>query len=152
MTTNENDEPCNLDLEQAMNDLSTASRSADRARGQGWRWVRTYLLVWALASVGLVIGLGFGNKAVTISIFVAWAILSLVGGIWSRSRGLTPRGGGRRIGRAAGLWAACYAIVLAVGVTRQTQSTGFWITAAVFTAVPLVVAALIPAPKAADVS
>ena len=59
----------------------------------------------------------------------------------------------RRFGvRAVGLWAACYAIVLAVGVTRQTQSTGFWIVAAVFTAVPLVVAALIPAPKAADVS
>ena len=149
MTTNGNDD---LESEQAINDLGTASRSADRARGQGWRWVRSYLLVWALASVGLVIGLGFGNKAVTISIFIAWAILSLVGGIWSRSRGLTPRGGGRRIGRAAGLWAACYAIVLAVGVNRQTQSTGFWIVAAVFTAVPLVVAAVIPAPKAADVS
>ena len=147
--SNENDD---LESEQAINDLGIASRSADRARGQGWRWVRSYLLVWALASVGLVIGLGFGNKAVTINIFIAWAILSLVGGIWSRSRGLTPRGGGRRIGRAAGLWAACYAIVLAVGVTRQTQSTGFWIVAAVFTAVPLVVAAVIPAPKAADVS
>lgn len=149
MTLNENDD---LESEQAMNDLGTASRSADRARGQGWRWVRSYLLVWALASVGLVIGLGFGNKAVTISIFIGWAILSLVGGIWSRSRGLTPRGGGRRIGRAVGLWAACYAIVLAVGVTRQSQSSGFWIAAAVFTAIPLVVAALIPAPKAADVS
>ena len=149
MMSNENDD---LESEQAINDLGTASRSADRARGQGWRWVRSYLLVWALASVGLVIGLGFGNKAVTISIFIAWAILSLVGGIWSRSRGLTPRGGGRRIGRAAGLWAACYAIVLAVGVTRQAQSTGFWIVAAVFTAVPLIVAAVIPAPKAADVS
>ena len=149
MMSNENDD---LESEQAINDLGIASRSADRARGQGWRWVRSYLLVWALASVGLVIGLGFGNKAVTISIFIAWAILSLVGGIWSRSRGLTPRGGGRRIGRAAGLWAACYAIVLAVGVTRQAQSTGFWIVAAVFTAVPLVVAAVIPAPKAADVS
>ena len=147
--SNENDD---LESEQAINDLGIASRSADRARGQGWRWVRSYLLVWALASVGLVIGLGFGNKAVTISIFIAWAILSLVGGIWSRSRGLTPRGGARRIGRAAGLWAACYAIVLAVGVTRQAQSTGFWIVAAVFTAVPLVVAAVIPAPKAADVS
>ena len=152
MTRNENDDTYDLEPEQAMNDLGTASRSADRARGQGWRWVRTYLLVWALASVGLIIGLGFGNKAVTIGIFIGWAILSLVGGIWSRSRGLTPRGGGRRIGRAAGLWAACYAIVLAVSVTRQTQSTGFWIAAAVFTAAPLVVAALIPAPKAADVS
>lgn len=149
MTTNGNDD---LESEQAINDLGTASRSADRARGQGWRWVRSYLLVWALASVGLVIRLGFGNKAVIINIFIGWAILSLVGGNWSRSRGLTPRGGGRRNGRAAGLWAACYAIVLAVGVTRQTQSTGFWIVAAVFTAVPLVVAAVIPAPKAADVS
>ena len=152
MTTSEDDDAHDLGPEHAMDDLGTAAKSADRARGGSWRWVRTYLLVWALASVGLVIGLGFGNKAVTISIFVAWAILSLVGGIWSRSRGLTPRGGGRRIGRAAGLWAACYAIVLAVGVTRQTQSTGFWIAAAVFTAVPLVVAALIPASKAADVS
>jgi peptidoglycan/LPS O-acetylase OafA/YrhL len=152
MTRSENDDTYDLEPEQAMNDLGTANRSADRARGQGWRWVRTYLLVWALASVGLIIGLGIGNKAVTIGIFIGWTILSLAGGIWSRSRGLTPRGGGRRIGRAAGLWAACYAIVLAVGVTRQTQSTGFWIAAAVFTAAPLVVAALIPAPKAADVS
>lgn len=113
--------------------------------------MRIYLLVWVLASTGLVIGLGFDNTAVTVNILMAWVILSLVGGIWSRSRGLTPRGGSRRIGRAAGLWAACSAIVLAVGVIRQSQSTGFWIAAAVFTAVPLVVAALIPAPKAADV-
>ena len=60
---------------------------------------------------------------------------------------------GRRIGRAAGLCGgACTAIVLAVGMTRETQSTRFWIAAAVFTAAPLVIAALIPAPKAADVS
>ena len=152
MTKSVNDDDYDLQPEQALNDLGAANRSADRARGQGWRWVRAYLLVWALASVGLVIGLGIGNKTVTIGIFIAWATLSLTGGIWSRSRGLTPRGGGRRIGRAAGLWAACYAIVLAVGVTQKTQVTGFWIAAAVFTAAPLVVAALIPAPKAADVS
>jgi peptidoglycan/LPS O-acetylase OafA/YrhL len=152
MTTNENDDTYDLEPEQAMNDLGAANRSADRTRMQGWRWVRTYLLVWALASIGLIIGLGSGNKTVTIGIFIGWAILSIAGGIWSRSRGLTPRGGGRRIGRAAGLWAACYAIVLAVGVTRNTQPTGFWIAAAVFTAAPLVIAALIPAPKAANVS
>ena len=151
MTISENDDSYDLDPEHAMHDLGTAARSAGRARGGSWRWVRIYLLVWALASIGLVMGLGFVNKAVTISILIAWVILSLVGGIWSRSRGLTPRGGGRRIGRAAGLWAACYAIVLAVGGIRQSQSTGFWIAAAVFTAIPLVVAALIPAPKAADV-
>ncbi len=152
MTTSENDDSYDRGPEHAMDDLGTAARSADRARWGSWRWVRIYLLVWALASIGLVIGLGFDNKAVAISILLAWVILSLVGGIWSRSRGLTPRGGARRIGRAAGLWAACYAIVLAVGVTRQSQSSGFWIAAAVFTAIPLVVAALIPAPKAADVS
>ena len=152
MTTSENDDSYDRAPEHAMDDLGTAARSADRARGGSWRWVRIYLLVWALASIGLVIGLGFDNKAVTINILLAWVILSLVGGIWSRSRGLTPRGGARRVGRAAGLWAACYAIVLAVGVTRQSQSSGFWIAAAVFTAIPLVVAALIPAPKAADVS
>lgn len=152
MTTNENDDTYDLEPEQAMNDLGAANRSADRTRMQGWRWVRTYLLVWALASIGLIIGLGSGNKTVTIGIFIGWAILSIAGGIWSRSRGLTPRGGGRRIGRAAGLWAACYAIVLAVGVTRNTQPTEFWIAAAVFTATPLVIAALIPAPKAANVS
>ena len=104
MTINENDDTYDLEPEQAMNDLGTANRSADRARVQGWRWVRAYLLVWALASIGLVIGLGIGNKAVTIGIFIGWAILSLAGGIWSRSRGLTPRGGGRRFGGAAGLW------------------------------------------------
>ena len=152
MTTSENDDSYDRGPEHAMDDLGTAARSADRARWGSWRWVRIYLLVWALASIGLVIGLGLDNKAVTISILLAWVILSLVGGIWSRSRGLTPRGGARRIGRAAGLWAACYAIVLAVGVTRQSQTSGFWIAAAVFTAIPLVVAALIPAPKAADVS
>ena len=152
MTTSENDDSYDRGPEHAMDDLGTAARSADRARWGSWRWVRIYLLVWALASIGLVIGLGLDNKPVTISILLAWVILSLVGGIWSRSRGLTPRGGARRIGRAAGLWAACYAIVLAVGVTRQSQSSGFWIAAAVFTAIPLVVAALIPAPKAADVS
>ena len=154
MTTSENDDSYDRGPEHAMDDLGTAARSADRARWGSWRWVRIYLLVWALASIGLVIGLGLDDKAVTINILLAWVILSLVGGIWSRSRGLTPRGGARRIGRAAGLWAACYAIVLAVGVgvTRQSQSSGFWIAAAVFTAIPLVVAALIPAPKAADVS
>ena len=152
MEKNENDDSYILQPEQALIDLGTANRSADRARGQGWRWVRSYLLVWALASFGLIFGLGSDNKPVTVGVLVGWSILALAGGIWSRSRGLTPRGGGRRIGRAAGLWAACTAIALAVGGFRGAQPTGFWIAAALFTAAPLVIAALIPAPKAVDVS
>lgn len=139
------------DFDDAKDALGSANRSAERARGKGWRGVRVYLLVWALASIGLVLGLGIGNKALAIGILIAWAVLSLTGGIWSRARGLIPRGGGRRIGRAAGLWAASYAIVLAVGVGLPTPSAGFWIAAAIFTAVPLVLAALIPAPRAAYV-
>lgn len=103
--------------------------------------------MWAIASVGPILRLGLGNRAITIDVFFAWATLSIAGGLWSRSRGLTPRGGGDRIGRAAGMWLACYAIVLAVGVTQHGPSTGFCIASAVFTTAPLVVAALIPAPK-----
>lgn len=150
MTGAENNDEYDLDPELAENSLANAHRSANRFREHGWRWVRTYLVVWAVTSAGLVLGLGTGSREVAISFLIAWAILALIGGIWSRSQGLAPRGGGRRIGRAAGLWAACYGIALAVGLALQAQSTGFWIAAAVFTATPLLVAALLPAPKAAN--
>jgi len=94
MNTNESDDTGDFGPEQAMNDLGTANRSADRARGQGWRWVRAYLLVWAIASIGLITGLGIGNKAVTIGIFIAWTALSLVAPRW-RS---THRPGRRSVG------------------------------------------------------
>lgn len=151
MSNHENDDQ-GWDREQAEAALRNASTRADRARAIGWRWVRTYLVAWAVASAGLVLGLGLGSKPVAIASLVAWAALAVFGGIWSRSRGVTPRGGGRRIGRAAGLWAAAYAIVLAVGVALQAHSPGFWMAAAAFTAVPLLVAAFIPAPRSARVS
>lgn len=138
------------DLDTAESSLANAERSANRSRKHGWRWVRTYLVVWAVASVGLVLGLGVGSREITISFLIAWAILAMVGGIWSRSQGVAPRGGGRRIGRAAGLWAACYGIALAVGLALQAESTWFWLAAALFTATPLLVTALIPAPRVAN--
>ena len=92
MTTSESSDGYDLEPDQAVKDLDAANRIAGRARAQGWRWVRTYLLVWALASIGLVIGLGIGNPAVFIGIFIAWGLLALAGGIWSRSRGaVAPR-------------------------------------------------------------
>lgn len=106
--------------------------------------------VWPVVSAGLVLSLGLGSKPVAIASLIAWTVLAIVGGIWGRSRGLVPRGGGRRIGRAAGLWAASYGIVLATGLAFEAQAVGFWVAAAVFTAAPLVVAALIPAPRATN--
>jgi hypothetical protein len=136
--------------------LASAVAKAERARALGWRWVRIYLVVWALASVALVLGLGVGSREVTIGFLIAWAGLAVGGGLWRRARGLVPRGSGRRIGRAAGLWAASYGIVLAVGFSLETDSLGFWLSAAVLTAIPLLIAAIIPAPlstpQPADVS
>lgn len=151
MIKDENEDNQGAGPEHAEDALSNASKSAERARSIGWRWVRTYLIAWAAASASLVLGLGLGSMLVAIASLIAWSMLAIVGGIWSRSRGLAPRDGGRRIGRAAGLWAASYGIVLAVGVALETQSTGFWIAAALFTTVPLLVAALIPAPRTANV-
>jgi peptidoglycan/LPS O-acetylase OafA/YrhL len=129
--------------------LANAVAKAERAHALGWRWVRIYLVVWAVASVALVLGLGMGSREVTIGLLIAWAGLAIGGGLWSRARGLVPRGSGRRISRAAGLWAASYGIVLAVGISLETDSLGFWLSAAVLTSIPLLIAAIIPAPLSA---
>jgi len=144
MSTNQENTDSSAAAEVA---LTNALQSAERAREVGWRWLRIYVLVWALASVGLVLGIGLGTRLTTIVCLGAWALIAIGGGLWSRSLGLSPRGAGQRIGRAAGLWAASYGIVVAVGVVVDAQSIGFWVSAALFTAIPLLVAGLLPAPK-----
>lgn len=121
-----------------------ATRNAQR---RGWRWVHVYLWVWAAASIGLVLILGLGNTTGKIIGFTCWGVLVAIGMAYRFRQGVLPVGAPHRIGRAAGLWAATYAVILAVSV-GQSGGIWFWIGAALISAVPLAAAALIPMPTA----
>jgi peptidoglycan/LPS O-acetylase OafA/YrhL len=140
--------PEDFDGHTAAKDLDAARSMSARARREGSRWVRLYLFLWAGASIALVIALGLGDRVVDVISMILWAGLAIMGGLWSRSKGIRSRGMGRRLGAAAGLWAAFFGIAIAAGVGSETDSAPFWVLAALFTAVPLLVAAVAPTSKA----
>lgn len=137
--------PASPDPDAARRALDRANALAGSTTTRGRRWVRTYLLGWAAASVGLVLAIGTGGTAGMIVGLIGWGLLVTAGVTWTRRQGVVPRGAGRRIGIGAGLWAAAYGLVIAVGTSSLSGDLRFWLPAAVFTAVPLVVVALLPA-------
>lgn len=97
--------------------------------------------------MGLVLILGLGNTTGKIIGLAGWGVLVAIGMSYRFRQGVLPIGGPARIGQAAGLWAATYAVILAVSV-GQPGGLWFWVGAALITAVPLATAALIRMPKA----
>jgi hypothetical protein len=134
-----------LTPDAANNAIEHAAEAARSAQRRGWRWVHVYLWGWAAASIGLVLILGLGNTTGKIIGFAGWGALVAIGMAYRFRQGVLPVGAPHRIGRAAGLWAATYAVILAVSV-GQSGGIWFWVGAALFSAIPLAAAALIPMP------
>lgn len=132
----------------AASDSFQQARAATRnVQRRGWRWVRLYLWGWAAASIALVLILGLGTTTGKIIAFVGWGALVAIGMAYRFRQGVLPIGGPTRIGRAAGLWAATYAVILAVSI-GQPGGIWFWVGAALISAVPLAAGALIRMPTA----
>ena len=136
-----------LSPDAANNSIEQAAEATRSAQRRGWRWVHVYLWGWAAASIGLVLILGLGNTTGKIIGFAGWGALVAIGMAYRFRQGVLPLGAAHRIGRAAGLWATTYAVILAVGV-GQSGGIWFWGGAALISAVPLAAAALIPMPTA----
>jgi hypothetical protein len=136
-----------LSPDAATNSIEQALAATRDVQRRGWRWVHVYLWGWAAASIGLVLILGLGNTTSKIIGLTGWGVLVAIGMTYRFRQGVLPVGAQQRIGRAAGLWAATYGVILAVSV-GQPGGIWYWVGAALISAVPLVVAALIPMPTA----
>jgi hypothetical protein len=136
-----------LSPDAANNAIEQAAEATLNAQRRGWRWVHVYLWGWAVASIGLVLILGLGSTTGKVIGVAGWGALVAIGMAYRFRQGVLPIGAPRRIGRAAGLWAATYSVILAVGV-GQSGGIWFWPVAALIRAIPLAVAALTPMPTA----
>lgn len=130
--------------------LARAAELTTRTRAAAWRWVRVYLSGWAVGSAALVASIGLGGTAGMLVALGAWGVLVGVGVTWARRQGFAVAAAGRRIGVGAGLWAATYGAILAVGMLAFPGDVRYWAPAAVVSAVPLLGAAWWPAPPAGD--
>ncbi|MFC8922123.1 hypothetical protein [Cellulosimicrobium sp. NPDC057127] len=124
--------------------LARAAELTTRTRAAAWRWVRVYLGGWAVASAALVAAIGLGGTAGMVVALSVWGALVAIGVTWARRQGFAVAAAGRRIGIGAGLWAATYGVILAVGLTAFEGAPGYWVPAAVVSAVPLLAAAWWP--------
>ncbi|KLN36531.1 hypothetical protein FB00_01385 [Cellulosimicrobium funkei] len=132
---------------EASSALADASRLAASTRARAWRWVRLYLTGWAAASVCLVLALGLGGRAGFVVGMSAWALLVTVGVTWAARQGAMVAGARPRLALGAGAWAVVYGATLFVGLDRFAGEVAFWVPAALVSAVPLLLAAWIPAPR-----
>jgi len=124
-----------------------SARTARTSLVAGGNWLRRYLLVFAAASVPVVllIGLG-GQRGATIGTML-W--LFLVAGMswWGARQHVVLRGHKRRSFLAFGGWGVLYGATLLVGVYLFPGQPGFWVPAAVITPVPLVLGACWPTSR-----
>ena len=132
---------------EATSALEHAARLAASTRTRGWRWVRLYLSGWAAASVGLVLALGLGGRIGFVVGMSAWAAIVTAGVTWAARQGSMAAGTRRRLVFGAGSWALVYGATLFVGLDRFAGDVTFWVPAALVSAVPLLLAAWLPAPR-----
>jgi hypothetical protein len=132
---------------EATSALEHAARLAASTRTRGWRWVRLYLSGWAAASVGLVLALGLGGRIGFVVGMSAWAVIVTAGVTWAARQGSMAAGTRRRLVFGAGSWALVYGATLFVGLDRFAGDVTFWVPAALVSAVPLLLAAWLPAPR-----
>ncbi|MEK8226628.1 hypothetical protein NKG05_11850 [Oerskovia sp. M15] len=92
----------------------------------------------------MVLAIGMGGKAGLIVSMSAWAVLVGVGVTWASRQGLMAKGSRTRTAVGAGAWAVVYGAVLFIGLPDQAGHLGYWLPAALATAVPMIVVALWP--------
>lgn len=139
----DNPTPEQAHAESARGAQQAASAAASRLHRRG-RWVRAYLLGFAVTTVPLVLLVGLGGRVATGIGLGVWSAFAITLALWSRFRSVTPLGQQARLGRAFATWAALYAVTLAVGLPGYSGEPAFWFIAAVIVPLPLVVAAFWP--------
>lgn len=137
---------------EATSALEHAARLAASTRTRGWRWVRLYLSGWAAASVGLVLALGLGGRIGFVVGMSAWAVIVTAGVTWAARQGSMAAGTRRRLVFGAGSWVVVYGAALFVVLYRFPGDVTLWAVAAAMSALPLLLAAWLPAPRDAAAS
>ena len=137
---------------EATSALEHAARLAASTRTRGWRWVRLYLSGWGVASIGLVLSIGLGGRVGLIVGMTAWLVIVTVGVTWAGRQGAMAAGTRRRLYLGVGAWVVVYGAALFVGLYRFPGDATFWVVAAAMSALPLLLAAWLPAPRDAAAS
>ncbi|GAA3228738.1 hypothetical protein GCM10010488_33550 [Oerskovia jenensis] len=124
--------------------LDLATRSTAATAGIGHRWVQSLLLAWAAMTITVVLLVGLGGVP---GIVVGSLIGPLFAGtvaIWAARQGIRARSLNGRYLLAVLLWAVLYGAALTLGLPGQAGNLGYWLPAALATALPMLVAALWP--------
>lgn len=134
------DAPTRGEVEAALANARTARTSL----AAGGLWLRRYLLVFAAATVPLVLLIGLdGQRGGTIGMTL-WIMVIAVMSWWAAQQRVTLRGHKRRTILAFGGWGVLYGATLLLGKYQFADDPAFWVPAAVVTAVPLVLVASWP--------
>jgi len=129
-----------LDPATARSALDVADLAAASLTRQG-RWLRRFLLLFAAASVVLVLVLGLGGRPGLFIGMGLWVVTISVAVPWANRQGAVPRGTGSLSAWTWASWAALYCGLLVVGLSTFPGRPAFWVPAALVTAVPFLVAA-----------
>ncbi len=134
------DVPTGAEAETALADARTARVSLVAAG----LWFRTYLLVFAAASVLVVLLIGLGGQSGRIIGTTLWICLVAAMSWWAARQRVVLRGYKRCSIVAFGGWGLLYGATLLLGEYLFTDDPAFWVPAAVVTAIPLVLVARSP--------
>lgn len=134
------DLPTRTEAEGALVDARTARTTLTA----GGHWLRTYLLVFATASVPVVLLIGLDGRRGAIIGTMLWLFLVAVMSWWGARQRVILRGHKRRSALAFGGWGLLYGLTLFVGVYVFNDQPAFWLPASLITAVPLVLVAYWP--------
>jgi len=125
----------------AAEQLARAESVTSRMRTASTRRTQIYLVVWAVSAAALVLGIGLLDTMWLIAAMAVWAVVVVVGVLWSRRWGSVGMGSTAQVRRGTFGWAVVYAIVIACGSGGKIESLWFWVVGAAATAVPLLMAA-----------
>ena len=125
----------------ASEQLARADDAKSKMQTASVRRTQIYLAVWAVSATALVLAIGLLDTVWLLASMAAWAVVVVVGGLWSRRWGTVGLGSAAQIRRGTIGWAVVYAIVIACGAGGKIENLWFWIVGAAATAVPLLMAA-----------
>lgn len=120
------------------------ARGARASLVAGGNWLRKYLLVFAAASVPVMLLIGLGGQRGAAIGTTLWMLLVVTMSWWGSRQRVILRGQKRRSVLAFGGWGALYGGTLLLGIYPFEGQPAFWVTAAVITVMPLVAGAYWP--------
>lgn len=120
------------------------ARTARATLAAGGNWLRTYLLVFAAASVPLLLLAGMGRLRGALIATVLWLLLCTVISWWGLRQRVVLRGAKGRSALAFGGWGVLNTAALMLGGQLDTRRPAFWVPAALITVLPLILVACWP--------